>query len=234
MKIEILFPEVCNLFGEIGTINFLKKVFKEEVIYETELFDKPRFIDEDIDFVFMGPSTESIQEKAIEVLMPYKNEIESRINEGMAFFVVGNALEIFGNYIDDKDRRIEALGIFDVYTVRNMDVRHNEVNRLKYKGLDIVGVKSQFTHMYANRDYTFMDSVYGKGLNEETLKEGIKYKNFYGTYIIGPMLILNPEFTKLMFEEIGHPVGELPFESLLYEAHEARLDYHNKEYKDLY
>ncbi len=234
MKIEILFPEVCNLFGEIGTINYLKKIFKDETIYETELFEKPKFLDEDVDFVFLGPSTESIQEKVIELLTPYKNEIDAKIQSGVAFLVIGNSLEIFGNYIDDGDKRIECLGIFDVHTVRNMNVRHNEINRLKYKDLDIVGVKSQFTQMYPNRDYKFMDSVFGKGLNEGILEEGIKYKNFYGTYIIGPLLLLNPEFTKLMFKEIGYTIDELPFESLLVEAHEARLGYHNKEYKDLY
>lgn len=27
MKIEVLFPEICNLYGELGNIKFLKKSY---------------------------------------------------------------------------------------------------------------------------------------------------------------------------------------------------------------
>ena len=31
---------------------------------------------------------------------------------------------------------------------------------------------------------------------------GIKYKNFYGTYLLGPILIRNPEFAKYFVSEL--------------------------------
>ncbi len=231
MKIELLFPEVCSMFGEIGTIHFLKKAFKDEKIYETKLFDRPKFLDEDMDFIYIGPSTEAIQEKVIEVLMPYRDEIKKKIEEGLAFFVSGNALELFGNYIKDEDRKIQALGIFDFFAVRDMKLRHNEINLLKYEDLEIVGVKSQFTKISYNKDYSFMEEI-KKAPSQYDFKEGVKYKNFYGTQILGPMLILNPDFTKKIFRDMGFEIEKLPFDGLLNEIYEARLKYH-REYKKI-
>ena len=42
--------------------------------------------------------------------------------------------------------------------------------------------------------------VVGFGTNNEF--EGIHYKNFYGTYLIGPLLVRNPNFFKEFFKQL--------------------------------
>ena len=69
MKIEVLFPEVCNLYGELGNISFLKKSCPEIEIVETSLKDEPLFIREVPDLIYMGTMTERAQLIVLEKLM---------------------------------------------------------------------------------------------------------------------------------------------------------------------
>ena len=58
--------------------------------------------------------------------------------------------------------------------------------------------------------------------------EGIRKNNFMGTYVIGPLLVLNPPFTKWLLKGIGAGDVKLAFEKEAMEAYEARV----KEYSD--
>ena len=45
MKIEVLFPEVANLYGDLSNIEYLKKCLNDDVeIIETSLNDEPAFV----------------------------------------------------------------------------------------------------------------------------------------------------------------------------------------------
>ena len=43
MKIEILFPEVCNLFGDMFNMKYLKMCLPDAEFIETALDDVPTF-----------------------------------------------------------------------------------------------------------------------------------------------------------------------------------------------
>ena len=54
MKIEILYPEFCNLNGDMGNMKYLEKCIPEAEIIETSINEKPKFIDQDdISLVYM-------------------------------------------------------------------------------------------------------------------------------------------------------------------------------------
>ena len=103
MKIEILFPEFCNLFGDISNMKYLRKCLPNEEYIETSIEDEPAFLNEDIQFIYMGAMTERTQEKVIKKLMPYKEKINELIEKGVVLLCTGNALEIFGKYIENED-----------------------------------------------------------------------------------------------------------------------------------
>lgn len=224
MKIEILFPEFCNLFGDMYNMKYLKMCLPDAEFIETALDEKPKFIDEDIKMIYLGPMTEKTQEKVITRLKLYKNRIEELIDNNVLFLVTGNAIEVFGKYIENEDgSKIEALGIFDVYSKRDMMNRHNSYFIGKYEDIEIVGFKSQFTMMYGdNSSNYFLEVEKGIGINKESKLEGIKRNNFIGTYLIGPLLILNPLFTKKILEILGKKPN-ISLESDVMAAYEARL-----------
>lgn len=231
MKIEILFPEVCNLFGDLANMRYLKQCMPEATFIETPLNQIPKFLSEDVDMVYMGPTTESYQEKIIDIFMPYKNEFKAKIDSGMTFLFVSNALEILGNYIEKPNGdKIKCLGIFDLYAKQNFDQRHNS----KCVGqcedlLPILGFKTQFTTCYpSNEDNGLFKLVKGMGMNMDSKYEGIRVNNFFGTYFLGPILIGNPEFTKYFLKEAGVSNPTLIFEKDLQAAYDFKL----KEFND--
>ncbi len=77
MKIEILFPEVCNLFGDLGNIRYLKKVLPQAEFCSTPLCGDVRFVREKVDLVYLGAMTEQTQERVIQKLMPLRDDTVS-------------------------------------------------------------------------------------------------------------------------------------------------------------
>ena len=225
MKIEILFPEFCNLFGDMGNIQYLKKCLPEAIFVETSIKDEPAFMSEKVDMIYMAPMTERGQIKVIEKLKPYKEKIEELIKNNTVFLFVGNALETLGKYIEIEDgSKIEALNIFDIYAKRDINNRRSSLLLGMYEDIEMVGFKSQFTTLYGDntKDY-FVQVQMGEGINENTNLEGIKKNNFIGTYIIGPILVLNPLFTKKFLEMLGVENPKLAFEEDVIAAYNQRL-----------
>ena len=226
LKIEILFPEFCNLYGDISNMKYLKKCLPDANFIETAFDEEPCFVKEKVNFIYLGPMTENMQEKVITKLKPYKERIEELIEENVIFLITGNAIEIFGKYIENEDgSKIEALGVFDIYAKRDMLHRHNSIFIGKWGNIDIVGFKSQFTFAYGNNEEDYFVKVEkGIGLNKESKLEGIMKNNFIGTYLIGPILILNPLFTKKLIEKMGVKEKILAFEEDLKAAYNQRLE----------
>ncbi|MBR5773315.1 MAG: hypothetical protein IKY44_00550 [Clostridia bacterium] len=223
MKIEILFPELSNIFGDFSNVKLLSQTLKDVEFIHTSNLEKPYFLDNDVDMVYVGSMPESKQELAIQRLMPYKNELWQAIENGLVMLATGNAMEIFISHIIDGDRKIDALGFFDMYAVRNFENRHNSHFVGNFDDIKIVGYKSQFTMCYGENKHPFIDVVGGCGINLDSKQEGIRYKNFFATYLLGPFLVLNPYFTKYLLNKIGYN-GALAFEKQAIDAYDYRLN----------
>ena len=91
MKIEILYPEVANLYGESANVKYLKKCLPNATFIETSLNNKPEFISSKIDLVYIGATSEFHQELIIEKLMPYKDDIKNKIEENQLILATGNS-----------------------------------------------------------------------------------------------------------------------------------------------
>ena len=91
---------------------------------------------------------------------------------------------------------MDCLKIFDTYAKRDMLNRYNALFLGNFGDMKIAGFKAQFSHSYGgeNSDRLF-ERVKGAGLNPDDEGEGIRVNNFFGTYLIGPLLVMNPDFT---------------------------------------
>ena len=225
IKIEVLFSEHANLFGDTANIRYLKFCLPEAEFIHTKLSEKPKFLNEEMSLVYMGPMTENTQQTVIERLMPYKDEIKKKIESGMAFLFTGNALEVLGNCIETDDgEKIPALGIFDYHAKRDMFHRHNSETLCELDGMKIMGFKSQFTQCYPDSAIKpFAHVVKGMGMNRESKEEGIRCSNFMGTYLLGPLLVNNPCFTRYLLNLIGAEGAEPAFMEAASLAYDERL-----------
>lgn len=223
MKCEILFKEVCNLYGDYGNVMLLKKCFPKEII-ETSFNEVPYFVNHKVDFLYLGPMSESMQEKVIQKLLPYKERIKELIEENTVFLFTGNAIEILGSEIKEETKTIKGLNLFQITTKRHPENRYNSLVLATYKDSEIVGYISSSSTPTIKEPSLFQVVKEKNNLKEE----GIHYKNFFGTTLLGPILVLNPKFTKNLLSLLGYH-KKLPFERELYFAYEKRLSEYKKE-----
>lgn len=224
-KVEILFPEICNLFGNMYNIKYLQETTDEIEVINTELTQKPKFLDEKVDMVYIAPMTEKSQELVINALRQYKDEIKKKIDENQIILAIGNALEIFGDYIENEDgSKIEALGLTGLYAKRDMMHRYNSLFLGEFENMKIEGFKSQFSMSYGDNSQNYLfEAIRGDGLNKETKFEGIKINNFIGTYVLGPLLVVNPQFTKYILKLMDINVEKVAFEEIANKCYDIRL-----------
>lgn len=224
-KVEILFPEICNLFGNMYNIKYLQETTDEIEVINTELTQKPKFLDEKVDMVYIAPMTEKSQELVINALREYKDEIKKKIDENQIILAIGNALEIFGDYIENEDgSKIEALGLTGLYAKRDMMHRYNSLFLGEFENMKIEGFKSQFSMSYGDNSQNYLfEAIRGDGLNKETKFEGIKINNFMGTYVLGPLLVVNPQFIKYILKLMDINVEKVAFEEIANKCYDIRL-----------
>lgn len=224
MKIEILFPEFCNLFGDTYNMIYLEKTLPDAEFIRTPIGGAVHFTEEPVDLVYMGPMTERMQERVIEKLRPLKAKIQAAIDRGTVFLFTGNALEVFGDYIENEDgSRIECLGLYRLVAKRDMMHRHNSDFEGTFEGETVMGFKTQFTMAYTpDESLGLFKKVKGVGLNRKAAWEGIRLHNFFGTYLVGPILVMNPPFTKYLLRLLGAGDVPLAFEKENMEAYAQR------------
>ena len=141
------------------------------------------------------------------------------------FFVVGNALELLGKYIQREDgSKVEALGLYDTYAVRQTPNRFNSLMRIAFAGMTLLGYTSRFSHTYGLTEEIAMGKVEaGSGENPDSKLEGIYNGNVLATYLSGPVLVANPDFAHWFLKKIGAPAEQLPCEDALRLAYDQRL-----------
>ena len=100
MVIEILFSEVCGLYGDFQNPKYLEATIPDAQYIYTDLTQTPYFVDHDVDMLYIGTMSEAIQRRVIQKMMPYKARIQELIDKNTLILATGNAGEIFMNEID--------------------------------------------------------------------------------------------------------------------------------------
>lgn len=208
MKIVIahLYYDLLNLYGESGNVKALIKYFENQNI-EIELKElslSDEFDFSEYDLVYIGMGTENNQLYALEHLLKYKKDIKQYIQNNGFILATGNSLELFGKYILDfnKDKH-KALGIFSYYSSL-ISERIICESILEDSSLDkpIIGFQNRGSKIINNKNYWFSTIKNYKPENNTDLKEGIRFNNFYGTYLLGPILARNPHLLKILSDKI--------------------------------
>ena len=224
MKIEILYPELCCLYGDKGNTKFLKQCLPEAQFIETGLNDKPAFLSEEIDLCCMYSMSEKSQELILSRLQQWKNEIAAACESGKTLFLLlGNAMELFGQYIQREDgSKVDGLGIFQTHTVRHAPNRFNTLIKAAFENMTLLGYTSRFADTFGiSEDIALCRVEIGSGSDPKSKLEGIRSGRVIATYLLGPLLVANPDFSKWLLTQLGVE-PKLPFEDALYLAYETR------------
>lgn len=205
IKIAHLYYDLMNLYGDNGNLKALQHQLNQQNIkHKIEFLT----INDEIDFskydlIYIGPGTDYNQQLILKDLLKYKKSIKQAIEDNKFFLITGNAFDLFGKYIlNENKKKIKALGIFDFYSV-NEDFRL--VDEVVAKTQDsndlILGFQNQRSTMH-DLESPIFEIIKGIGSYPNSTSEGLRYNNFYGTYLIGPILVRNPKLLRQFTKEI--------------------------------
>lgn len=223
--IEYLFHDAGTLFGDYGHYYYFDQLFSTERIIRTGLNQRPAFVEQDVDLIYVGAMNERHQQVAIERLMPHRERLMSLVENGSHLLATCTGMDILGRSIDFAGEKKEALGLFD-FTVRFE--RWPRINQFVYgewNEMILTGHKSQFTKTTFGAgmaDRFFFETIKGMGANPQDKREGIHYKNVYATQCMGPFFVINPELMKHILRALSL-ADKLPAEEAALLAHADRL-----------
>ncbi len=135
MKIEVLFPEFCNLYGDMSNIEYLHKCIPEAEIIYTSIDEEPAFLTQNVNLIYLGPLTERKQEIVINKLKPIDKNFKS---ESTPKEVVEEVIEEF---VKTPPKPIdEVTEVSDEGVVAEIEVINDTLKELgeNYKNIIIV------------------------------------------------------------------------------------------------
>lgn len=230
MTVEILFGEVCGLYGDAQNGEYLKKCIPDGTFYETNLLTRPYFADNDPDMIIIGSMSEEMQRRVLDVLTPLRDRLVELTEKGTVILATGNAAELFCEkieYITEK-KEAKGLGFFPLTAKTDLFKRYNGKVLGECDGIEIVAFRSQFSFIYGdNSECFFLKMIRGDGINKGAAYEGMRKNNLICTTCLGPILPLNPLFAEHIISLAGGK-SKAAFREEAMSAYEKRL----AEFKD--
>lgn len=206
LKISIahLYPELLNLYGDIGNIITLKKrcewrgieVDFEEIHVNDEIKEH--------DLYFIGGGQDKQQEEVADILYSHKDFLLKERDNGAVFLGICGGYQLFGHYYQPHDKeKLKGISLIDAYTVagskRFIGNVTAETGFLNPK--TIVGFENHSGLTYLQGDTKPLAYVTtGNGNNGSDKTEGARFKNVFGTYLHGSFLPKNPHFADYLIE----------------------------------
>ncbi|AMP21392.1 glutamine amidotransferase [endosymbiont 'TC1' of Trimyema compressum] len=214
-----LFPELLNLYGDLGNITTLVKrcqwrgievTVKNYTIGHTIPFNE-------LDIILLGGGSDREQRLVCDYLRTMKNEIKDYVENNGVFLAICGGYQLLGSYYKTKNTEIPGLEILDLYTEQDDErlignvLIQSTFGKCDYK---VVGFENHSGRTYHDYEH-FGNVVFGHGNNDEDHKEGLLYKNVLGTYLHGPLLPKNPEVADALIEKaLDRKYGESYLEPL--------------------
>ncbi|OGH06055.1 MAG: hypothetical protein A2W22_03990 [Candidatus Levybacteria bacterium RBG_16_35_11] len=204
ITIAWLYPDLMNTYGDRGNIICLKKrcewrKIRCEVKELNVGFDLSEL--KKADFIFMGGAQDRQQKIVSADLFKKAKELKKLIDAGKPGLYICGAYQLLGEYYKEADgTTIKGLGIVDLYTenpgmntkrfIGNVAIRSSITEEI------LIGFENHGGRTYLGKSVNpFGKVIAGYGNNGKDKTEGIIYKNIFGSYLHGPILPKNPQFT---------------------------------------
>jgi lipid II isoglutaminyl synthase (glutamine-hydrolysing) len=222
-----LYPDLLNVYGDIGNILILKYRAEKRGIKVNihnismgDVFDKNLY-----DIVFFGGGQD--YEQSIVALDLKKNKqksIKDYIESGKVFLSICGGYQLLGKYYTTPEgEKLEGLNILDIYTEGGKKrFIGNTVIKNEESGETYVGFENHSGRTYIGSLKPLGRVIEGYGNNGEDGYEGCIYKNTYCTYFHGSLLSKNPELAdRLITTALSNKYGNVELTPL-------EDDYENK------
>ncbi|WBW98694.1 type 1 glutamine amidotransferase [Oceanirhabdus sp. W0125-5] len=192
-----LYPDLLNVYGDLGNILILKyRAEKRNItvkIHNISLNDE--FKTDDYDIVFFGGGQDFEQGIVSPDLMSKREAIKDYIEKGKVLLSICGGYQLLGKYYTTPEgKKLDGLNILDIYTdggdtrfIGNTVIHNEEYNET------YVGFENHSGRTYIGDLKPLGKVIKGYGNNGEDGYEGCIYKNTYCSYFHGSLLSKNPE-----------------------------------------
>ena len=206
LKISVahLYPELLNLYGDMGNIITLKKRCEWRGIgFEYKKISLGGSIKEH-DLYFIGGGQDKQQQDVAYELYKNKDFLTDERDKGAVFLGICGGYQLFGHYYQPFDAdKLLGISLLDAYTVAgkkrfigNVTVKTDFLNPKT-----LVGFENHSGLTYLQGTTKPLGKILtGNGNNGTDGFEGARFKNVFGTYLHGSLLPKNPQFADYLIE----------------------------------
>ena len=206
LNIAHLYPELLNIYGDMGNIYALKKRCEWRNI-EIEIHNINTGCDinpELFDIYFIGGGQDKQQIDVAKEMQKQKENLKQAAENNAVMLAICGGYQLLGKYyLPHKGEKLEGIGILNAYTIAgnkrfigNVTVKSNFLSPET-----IVGFENHSGLTYLEEGTTPIGKVItGNGNNGKDLTEGARYKNVFGTYLHGSLLPKNPQFADYLIK----------------------------------
>jgi len=209
IKILHLYYDLLNLYGENANVRALTNALEKQNI---EVLVDFKSINEKInisnyDFIYLGSGSDENYNIVDNDFEKYTNDFKKYIDNNGFVLATGNSLDLFSKVLNYESKKIDFRIVGEqVYTFKNI------------KEL-VIGFQNRDSVIYEVSEDNLFEVKVGTGFEPNKIQEGITKNNFYGTYLLGPLLIRNPYFLKYLVKSL------LESKEIKYEELEKDISY---------
>ncbi|MDU1323505.1 MAG: type 1 glutamine amidotransferase [Clostridium botulinum] len=209
-----LYPDLLNVYGDIGNILVLKYRAQQRgiKINVSNVSIKDSFPIDKYDITLFGGGQD--YEQAIvskDMVETKKDDLTEYIERGKVLLAICGGYQLLGKYYTTPEgEKLDGLNILDIYTeggdtrfIGNTVIKNEDFNET------YVGFENHSGRTYIGNLKPLGKVIAGYGNNGEDQQEGCIYKNTFGTYFHGSLLSKNPELAdRLLSTALKNKYGE--------------------------
>ena len=197
-----MYPDLLNLYGDGGNVSCLKKRLEwrgiNTKVVEVKFQDEVNLENADVVFIGGGPDRE--QKLASQEIHKASSQISKFVNDNGVLLAICGGYQILGKTWVLNDEDVPGLGILDIETRRSLPGAPRLIGNIaldsKISARPVIGYENHAGRTFLGQNVEPFGRVIkgvGKGNNDDSLCDGVIYKNVIGTYLHGPLLAKNPE-----------------------------------------
>lgn len=237
LKLNIchLYPDLLNIYGDLGNILALKKRCQwRDIEVEVHRIEAGMNINsDDYDLFFAGGGQDTQQMLAATELLKNGVELNKAAMHEKPMLAICGSYQLFGkHYITSQNQKLRGVSILDIHTeAGNKRFIGNVTGVCDFLPVrTVVGFENHSGLTYLGEGVEpFLKIKIGKGNNGVDKTEGARFKNVFGTYLHGPILPKNPHFCDYLIQlaldtKYKCKIPLLPLnDQIEYYAHESRI-----------
>ncbi len=226
IKILHLFPKLLSLYGEYGNVAVLRSTLaKNGCEVSVDTYEDGQLVLDGYDLVYVGTGTEDNLMEAIRRLLPYREQILASVAGKTLWLATGNAMTLFGRSVSRYGTESQALSCFGYATTIEDDKRYlgDVLTQEAFGGTFVGFVNTSSVYTDIPTPLLTLKLNPSLGNNKHDSADGIHVGNFYGTQLIGPVLVKNPHFLCHICTELTGSTCTIDADANIQKAYQVAL-----------